>query len=97
MINGQSARRTTQASLAVRAAATQHARTVLPIIIELRCAGIISLGKLANELSRRGVCTARGGKWHRMTVSRLLARRKLASCPVTPREMNAIYRNRSVE
>jgi len=81
--------RTTQATLAVRARATDHARRVLPIIIELRGAGISSLGKIARELRRRGVRTARGGQWHPMTVGRLLARRRLAGCPMTLPEKRA--------
>jgi hypothetical protein len=89
--------RTEKASLAVRSAATDYARRVLPIIVELRCAGIISLGKITSELRRRGVPTARGGRWHRMTVSRVLGRRILAECPLTRREVFAIRQNVATE
>jgi protein-disulfide isomerase-like protein with CxxC motif len=85
--------RTTHATLAVRSAATNHACSVLPIIIKLRSAGTLSLAKIANELQRRGVPTARGGHWHPMTVGRLLARRNLAGCPMTLPEMRAFHRN----
>ena len=83
--------RTARATLAVQAAATRHARRVLPIIIELRCTGIFSLGKIARELRRRGVRTARGGQWHPMTVGRLLSRRRLAGCLMTLPEMSAVH------
>jgi Recombinase len=83
--------RTTHATFAVRSAATNHARRVLPIIIKLRSAGTLSLAKIANELQRRGVPTARGGHWHPMTVGRLLARRTLAGCPPTVAEVRAVH------
>jgi hypothetical protein len=89
--------RTTQATLAVRTAATDHARRVLPIIIELRCAGVFSLGQIASELRRRDVRTARGGQWHPMTVARLLARRNTAGCPMPLPEMRAVHRNNVVK
>jgi hypothetical protein len=37
-------------------------------------AGLVSQHELANELNRRGIATARGGNWHRTTVTRVLAR-----------------------
>lgn len=83
--------RTTHATFAVRSAATNHARSVLPIIIKLRSAGTLSLAKIANELQRSGVPTARGGHWHPMTVGRLLARRTLAGCPPTVAEVRAVH------
>jgi len=37
-------------------------------------AGFVSQLALANELNRRGIATARGGDWHRTTLTRVLAR-----------------------
>jgi DNA-binding HxlR family transcriptional regulator len=41
---------------------------------ELRAAGFISRRALADELNRRETPTRLGGKWHRNTVARVLAR-----------------------
>jgi Recombinase len=46
----------------------------MPIIEELRSAGIISLRGIATALNARGVQTARGGQWDPTTVKRILAR-----------------------
>ena len=46
----------------------------MPIIEELRSAGIISLRGIAAALNTRGVQTARGGRWDPTTVKRILAR-----------------------
>jgi hypothetical protein len=47
---------------------------VLPIIEELRSAGVGSLRGIAGALNARGVQTARGGRWDPTTVKRILAR-----------------------
>src|SRR5260370_17435380 len=54
-------------------AADSRADALVPIIRELRAAGFISRRSLANELNRRGIPTARGGRWHYTTVVRMLA------------------------
>jgi hypothetical protein len=51
----------------------QFARTVGPVIEELRCTGQ-TLDEIARELDRRGVKTARGGKWGTTSVSAALVR-----------------------
>jgi Recombinase len=61
-------------ALANKRAADCRARALVQIIRELRAAGIISRPALAQELSRRGIPTAHGGKWHTNTVTRMLKR-----------------------
>ena len=55
-------------------AADRHAASVLPIIEEIRAAGITSLEGIAQELQARGVRTARGGRWHAQTVRNVMLR-----------------------
>lgn len=65
------------AALGAKAAsqqATARATDLLPIIAELRAAGVTSLAGLAAELNRRGIRTARGGQWHASSVRNVLAR-----------------------
>jgi DNA invertase Pin-like site-specific DNA recombinase len=56
------------------ARADQFAANVMPIIEELRSAGITSLMGIAAALNTRGVQTARGGRWEPTTVKRILTR-----------------------
>jgi DNA invertase Pin-like site-specific DNA recombinase len=56
------------------ARADQFAANVLPIIEELRSAGVTTLMGIAAALNTRGVQTARGGRWDPTTVKRILAR-----------------------
>jgi hypothetical protein len=51
-----------------------HAAAYSSTIQELRSAGFVSRRTLADELNRRGIPTARGGKWHYTTVVRTLTR-----------------------
>ena len=44
--------------------ADRLAANVLPIVQELRAAGLKALGAIAAALNSRGVRTARGGRWH---------------------------------
>lgn len=53
--------------------ATARAHDVAPTIHELQGAGM-SLRRVADELTRRGIPAARGGAWSASTVSRLLRR-----------------------
>jgi hypothetical protein len=78
-----SRRRGVQVGLANKRAADSRARALVQIIQELRVAGIISRPALAQELSRRGIPTAHGGKWHTNTVT--------ASGPQT-RDLNRLAR-----
>jgi hypothetical protein len=61
--------------LAHKLAANLRARTLAPVIQELRAAGFISYNAVSRELNRRQVPTLRRGKrWYPTTVSRLLVR-----------------------
>ena len=48
--------------------------SIVPIIEEIRRAGVSSLRDIAISLNARGVKTARGGRWHAATVSNVLKR-----------------------
>ncbi len=58
----------------IEANASRYAANVLPIIREIQKAGAKTLRYIADALNARGVSTARGGQWHAMTVSNILAR-----------------------
>jgi len=58
--------------------ADQFAANVLPIVLEVRALGARGYGSIACALNRRGVRTARGGRWHVSTVQNLLARSRAA-------------------
>jgi len=61
---------------ATRKAADGFAANVLPIIHQLRAAGVTSLRTMTAALNARGVKTARGGEWHVTTVRNLLLRQQ---------------------
>jgi len=67
--NGRSNQR-----LAVKKAADARARALASTVRKLRKAGFVSVSAITRELNKRQVPTARGGKWHRKSVSRLLRR-----------------------
>ena len=69
-----SRRRGIHGALAVKRAADARARALASTLRELRAAGFISRRALADELNRRGIPTARGGRWHYTTVVRMLTR-----------------------
>ena len=54
--------------------ADARAKALAPTIRKLRKAGFVSINAIARELNERGIPTARGGKWHKSTVTRLLER-----------------------
>jgi hypothetical protein len=62
--------------LANKRAADARARALAPTIRDLRTAGFVSLKAIARGLNEREIPTARGGKWHRTSISRLLHRLK---------------------
>jgi hypothetical protein len=47
---------------------------VLPVIRDIQRAGIASRNAIAAALNRRGVKTARGGKWAHVQVGMILKR-----------------------
>jgi DNA invertase Pin-like site-specific DNA recombinase len=64
-------------SLAARQAkARSRAADLVPIIEELRAAGVVSLQQIAAELNARGIRAARGGAWSREQVRRVLGQEK---------------------
>lgn len=56
---------------AIRAGAAERARALAGIVAEIEAAGIRSNRGIAAELNRRGVPTARQGRWHDAGVARL--------------------------
>jgi len=58
----------------VNANADEFARSLVPVIAEMRAAGQSSLRTIAAELNDRGIETRRGGRWHVSNVRNLLAR-----------------------
>jgi Recombinase len=60
--------------LAHKRAADARASVLAATIRRLRKTGVVSFSAIARELTKRQVPTARGGKWHRSTVSGLLHR-----------------------
>ena len=67
-------RRRMHGASANRWAADAHALALLPTIRKLMAAGFVSQRGLANELNRRGIPGAVGGRWHRTSVARMLTR-----------------------
>ena len=63
-----------QGALADKRAADSRARALVEIIHEFMAAGFFSRWGLADELNRRGIPNARGGRWHYTTVVRMLSR-----------------------
>lgn len=59
---------------AIRVKADSHARNLMPVIEALKAEGVSSLGGVAAALNERGMLTPRGGRWHKSSVSNLLAR-----------------------
>jgi DNA invertase Pin-like site-specific DNA recombinase len=57
-----------------RTKADRFAANVLPIVRQIKDAGIGTLDGIASALNARGVATARGGAWYPATVRNLLAR-----------------------
>jgi hypothetical protein len=69
-----SRRRGIHGALANKRAADSRARAWVSTLRELRAAGFISRRALADELNRRRIPTARGGRWQYTTVVRILTR-----------------------
>jgi DNA invertase Pin-like site-specific DNA recombinase len=63
-----------KAHAANRAAAERFAANVLPIIAEIKAAGITTLCGIADALNARSVRTVRGGKWYSSTVRNAIRR-----------------------
>lgn len=72
--NPNTTRALTAAHDVLKGNADDHARTVTPIIVEVRRAGITSLAGIAKALDARGIKTARGGRWTAQAVKNAMAR-----------------------
>jgi DNA invertase Pin-like site-specific DNA recombinase len=57
---------------ALKASTAAWRARVLPIIAAIRSTGVTSNCGIARELERRGIRTPRGGRWHDVTVRRLI-------------------------
>lgn len=57
-----------------RAEAQAHAEGLRPAIMQARAVGCVSLPQIADFLTAQGHQTASGGRWHPMTVRRVLDR-----------------------
>ena len=62
------------AASANKRGADSRALALATTIRVLMAAGFVSQHALANELNRRGIPAARGGKWHRTSIRRVLIR-----------------------
>lgn len=63
-----------KAVAAIETNADRFAANVIPIIREVQRAGAKTLRDIADALNARGIGTARGGRWHAMSVRNVLAR-----------------------
>jgi hypothetical protein len=68
--------------MAHRRSADERARALAPIVRELRAVGFVKLQDMADELNKREIASAYGGRWHPSTVLRLLARLKRGREPM---------------
>ena len=57
--------------------ADEFASSLTPVVQAIRASGALTLASMTIELNRRGIRSARGGKWHRSSVANLLSRTKL--------------------
>jgi DNA invertase Pin-like site-specific DNA recombinase len=59
---------------AIQREAEERAQKLARMIKEIQDAGAISLREIAENLNKRSISTARGGKWHASTVKNILDR-----------------------
>jgi DNA invertase Pin-like site-specific DNA recombinase len=59
---------------AIKRGADERASKLAGVVKEIQDAGATSLREIAEELNRRSITTARGGKWHASSVKNLLER-----------------------
>ncbi|WP_238928946.1 recombinase family protein [Alexandriicola marinus] len=88
--NGAAAlRRSGKGGAALRRTVTENAdtfaRSLAPVLADIRAHGHTTLRAIAAELNSRGIRTRRGGQWHVSNVRNLLARKqKVASAEPKP-------------
>jgi hypothetical protein len=71
-MRGHRAREAARQTIVARADA--RARSLAPLIAEIRAAGVHSYNGIASELDRRGIPTARGGQWAATQVRDIVLR-----------------------
>ena len=71
---GISPRKSKSSGATASLAANCHAAALALTIRELMAAGFVSQRDLMDELNRRGIPAAQGGKWHRTSIARVLIR-----------------------
>jgi DNA invertase Pin-like site-specific DNA recombinase len=59
--------------------ADEFASSLIPVVQAIRITGALTLASMAIELNRRGIRSARGGKWHPSSVANLLHRQSFGS------------------
>lgn len=63
-----------RATVSLKAQANERALSLAPVLQELQAEGVTTCTGLADALNTRSIPTARGGRWHACSISRLLAR-----------------------
>jgi DNA invertase Pin-like site-specific DNA recombinase len=69
---------------ALKGSAAAWRGRVFPIIAAIRSSGTTSPREIADELGRRGVLTARGGRWRAETVQAIIRRSTVSGSASTP-------------
>lgn len=59
--------------------ADQFASNILPVVLQIKGAGVQTLSGIAETLNARGLRTARGGEWQAVQVKRVLERHRVAA------------------
>ena len=59
--------------------ADQFASNILPVVLQIKGAGVQTLNGIAETLNARGLRTARGGEWQAVQVKRVLERHRVAA------------------
>ena len=92
-----SPKRGARGRLANKRAADHRANALAPTLSEIQAAGFMARRALADELNRRGIPTARGGRWHYTTVVRTLERLGLLTWGVGARINNGQAKKRAAD
>lgn len=77
-----------QSLMARRDRAVRRQSDLKPILVEVQGEGAISLGEIAHKLNARGIPTARGGRWSRTQVRRVLRAEDGQRCD--PKDLSSI-------
>ena len=59
--------------------ADQFTSNILPVVLQIKGAGVQTLNGIAETLNARGLRTARGGEWRAIQVKRVLERHRVAA------------------